>query len=240
MNRDSNSYTFIFSIIMVVVAAGGLAFTATSLKERQEVNIRNEKMQNILSTVGISVSREMAQSHFDKHILEQISLNSRSEDDKSVKAFDINLENEIRKPVEEQHFPLYVAQVEDKKYYIIPLRGQGLWDAIWGYISLEDDLNTVRGVVFDHKGETAGLGGDINQPWFQDRFAKETIFDKDGNFIGVKVTKGNNDPKGEDKTDHEVDAISGATITSNGVSNMIAERLSHYVDYIKKMRSAQK
>ena len=128
---------------------------------------------------------------------------------------------------------MYIAEVEEAKYYIVPLRGAGLWDAIWGYIALEDDMTTIKGAVFDHKGETAGLGAEITQDWFQDRFVGEKIFNQAGELVGINVSKTNNDPNGLDKDDHEVDAISGATITGDGVTDMISERLAHYTAYFK-------
>ena len=117
------------------------------------------------------------------------------------------------------------------------MRGKGLWDAIWGYIALEEDKNTIKGAVFDHKGETAGLGAEITQQWFQSRFLGEKVFDPQGNLVGINVSKTNNDPKDLDKDDHEVDAISGATITGDGVTDMIKERLTHYLPYLKQEKS---
>jgi Na+-transporting NADH:ubiquinone oxidoreductase subunit C len=153
--------------------------------------------------------------------------------DDEVNAFKIQLGTEVKKPVEQQRFPLYVAEVKSETFYIVPLRGSGLWDAIWGYIALESDMRTIKGAVFDHKGETAGLGAEITQQWFQDRFVGEKIFDTGGNLVGINVSKTNNDPKDLDKDDHEVDAISGATITGDGVTDMIRERLQHYLPYFK-------
>ena len=138
----------------------------------------------------------------------------------------------------DQRFPLYRASVDDESYYIVPLRGAGLWDAIWGYIALKEDKNTIKGAVFDHKGETAGLGAEITQQWFQDRFVDEKIFDTDGILVGISVSKTNNDPSDSDKEDHEIDAISGATITGDGVTDMIKERLQHYLPYFQKESSA--
>ena len=129
--------------------------------------------------------------------------------------------------------PLYVTNVDGVKSYVVPLRGAGLWNAIWGYIALKEDKNTIQGAVFDHVGETAGLGAEITQQWFQDRFVGEKIFDTGGNLVGINVSKTNNDPKDLDKDDHEVDAISGATITGDGVTDMIRERLQHYLPYFK-------
>jgi Na+-transporting NADH:ubiquinone oxidoreductase subunit C len=233
MNRDSNAYTFIFATLMVLVVASALAFTASSLKDLQASNVRKEKMQNILATIGVETDREQAETLYNQYITGELSLTSGGDLDQEVNAFEINLNNELKKPVDEQRFPLYEASVEGKKYYIVPLRGAGLWNAIWGYIALEEDKNTIKGAVFDHLGETAGLGAEITQEWFQNRFLGEKVFDKDGNLVGINVSKTNNDPKDLDKDDHEVDAISGATITGDGVTNMILERLNHYLPYLK-------
>ena len=216
MNRDSNAYTFLFAALMVLVVASSLAFTATSLKDKQNENVRKEKMQNILSTIGISTDRDKAEGLYNQYITQELALIADGSADESVNAFKVEMATETKKPLEQQRFPLYIAEVEEAKYYIVPLRGAGLWDAIWGYIALEDDMTTIKGAVFDHKGETAGLGAEITQDWFQNRFVGEKIFNQAGELVGINVSKTNNDPKGLDKDDHEVDAISGATITGTG------------------------
>ena len=234
MNRDSNSYTFGFAAAMVLVVASVLAFTASSLKDLQSENVRKEKMQNILSTIGIETDREGAEKLFNNYVTAQLALRNDGTVDETVDAFsDIKLAIEVKKDAETQRFPLYVASVDEATYYIVPLRGSGLWDAIWGYIALDEDRNTIKGAVFDHKGETAGLGAEITQQWFMDRFVGEKIFDMSGDLVGIRVSKTNNDPNDIDKDDHEVDAISGATITGDGVSDMIIERLQHYLPYLK-------
>ena len=234
MNRDSNGYTFGFAAAMVLVVASVLAFTASTLKDLQAENVRKEKMQNILSTIGIKTDREGAEKLFNEYIVEQLALKNDGTVDTTVDAFsEIDLAIELKKNPQEQRFPLYVANVESAQYYIIPLRGAGLWNAIWGYIALNEDKNSIKGVVFDHQGETAGLGAEITQQWFMDRFLEEKIFDASGALVGITVSKTNNDPNDTDKDDHEVDAISGATITGDGVSDMIIERLQHYLPYLK-------
>ena len=228
---NSNGYTFMFAIILVVVVAAVLAFTATTLQPTQRENVRQEKMQNILATVGIETDRAGAKELFDKYITEQLALNSEGEVDESVDAFEVDLSKELKKEVDVQIFPLYIAEVEGEKYYILPLRGNGLWNAIFGYISLQDDINTVKGATFDHLGETPGLGAEITKEWFREAFAGEKVMDESGNMVGVSVVKGN---PGASKDDNKVDAISGATITGNGVSDMISERLKRYIPYFKK------
>ena len=238
MNRDSNTYTFGFAAAMVVVVASVLAFTASSLKDLQQENVRKEKMQNILATIGIEIDRDGAEVLFNEYITSQLALRNDGTVDESVDPFSgIKLALELKKEPTQQRFPLYLADVEGASYYIIPLRGAGLWDAIWGYIALESDRNTIKGAVFDHKAETAGLGAEITQQWFMDRFVGEKVFDNDGKLVGISVSKTNNDPKDLDKNDHEVDAISGATITGDGVSNMIIERLIHYQPYLEQTQT---
>ena len=233
MNRDSNAYTFLFATLMVLVVASSLAFTASSLKDKQNENVRKEKMQNILSTIGISTDRDKAEGLYNQYIKQELALIKDGSNDETVNAFKIEMATETKKPLEQQRFPLYIAEVEEAKYYIVPLRGVGLWDAIWGYIALEGDMTTIKGAVFDHKGETDGLGAEITQDWFQERFVGEKVFDTKGNLVGINVSKTNNDPKDLDKDDHEVDAISGATITGDGVTDMILERLTHYLPYLQ-------
>ncbi|MFO7719669.1 MAG: Na(+)-translocating NADH-quinone reductase subunit C [Gillisia sp.] len=233
-NTNSNGYTFMFAIIMVVVVGSVLAFTATSLQPLQNENVRQEKMQNILASVGVEVERSESEPIYNQYITETLALNSDGSINEAANAFTVDLGKELKKPVKEQVFPLYLANIEGEKYYIVPLRGQGLWDAIWGYIALKDDVNTIKGAIFDHKAETPGLGAEITQGWFSDRFTDEKIFDENGNLMGVAVVKGSPDPT--DKSDFKVDAISGATITGDGVSDMISERLQHYLPYFKKQQ----
>jgi len=240
MDKNSNIYTFLFVGIMVIGIASILAFTSQTLKPMQKENVKNEKMQNILSTIGINVSREEAEGLYSKYIKEELALKIDGSVNESLNPFsEINLAKEIKKDYKNQHFPLYVAEVESEKFYIIELRGVGLWDAIWGYISLKSDFNTINGVSFDHKGETAGLGAEITKDWFKESFVDEKVFNKNGELVGITVLKGNNDPKNHDKNDHEVDAISGSTITGDGVTNMIIERLNNYLPYLEKLNIAQ-
>src|SRR5690606_10126665 len=225
---NSNSYTFIFAIVMVIVVGSILAFAATSLQPTQYENMRQEKMQNILATVGVETERSEAEGLYRQYITEEIVLDANGEVIEGVEAFDVDLAKEIKRDKEEQNFPLYIADVDGEKYYIIPLRGAGLWNAIFGYIALKDDVNTVKGVVFDHLGETPGLGAEITQVWFRERYTDEKIFDESGNLVGISAPKGS---PSTSKDDNRVDAISGATITVDGVSEMISERLQHYLRY---------
>ena len=235
MNTDSNKHTYLFAAIMVITVAFVLSFTSESLKELKVDNIKKEKMQNILFAAGINVSRDESEELYTQYIIEELSLTNNGDIDNSVSAFNINLALEIKKDINNQRFPLYVANIDDNRYYIIPLRGNGLWNAIWGYMALKEDVNTIKGVSFGHQAETAGLGAEITEDWFTNSFVDEKILNDNGDFVGVYVTKTNNDPDNTDKNDNEVDAISGATITGDGVADMIKERLENYLPYFNNI-----
>ncbi len=237
MDRNSNSYTLIFSSILVIIVALVLAFVSQATKSRFESNQSNEKMQSILASIGIDVERDQAAKLFDNYIKQSLTLNADGSINKSVNAFDVDLHKEIKKEASKQLYPLYIAEKDGKKFYVVPLYGAGLWDAIWGYIALDSDKNTVEGTVFDHKGETPGLGAQITEKWFQAQFHGKTILSdsiagfNETNFISVKTVKGG--AKVDDN--HGVDAISGGTKTSDGVNAMIAERLAHYLIYFQNI-----
>ena len=235
MNTDSNRHTYLFAGVMVITIAFVLSFTSESLKELKADNVKKEKMQNILFAAGINVSRDESEDLYTQYIIEELSLTNNGDIDNSVSAFNINLALEIKKDINNQRFPLYVANIDDNRYYIIPLRGNGLWNAIWGYIALKEDVNTIKGVSFGHQAETAGLGAEITEDWFTNSFVDEKILNDNGDFVGVYVTKTNNDPENTDKNDNEVDAISGATITGDGVADMIKERLENYLPYFNNI-----
>src|SRR5690625_2066252 len=227
---NTNGYTFTFAVIMVVVVGTILAYAATSLQPRQYENMRIDKMQQILATVGIQVETTEAEEVYNQVIVEEIVLDHQGQEREGVAAFDVDLARELKRTPDEQNFPLYIAEVEGEHFYIIPLRGAGLWNAIFGYIALKDDVNTVQGVVFDHLGETPGLGAEITQEWFRERFADEKIFNDTGELVGISVVKGN---PSTSKDDNRVDAISGATITTDGVTDMLYERLNRYLPYFE-------
>ncbi len=236
MDKNSNKYTFFFAIAMVIVVAAALSFAATSLQPMQAENVRKEKMQSILSTIGISVERDQAEELYNQYITDQLALNNKGEVMEDVNAFTVNLARELKKPVEEQAFPIYIANYENENYYIVPLRGKGLWDAIWGYVALKEDINTIKGVIFDHKGETAGLGAEITTDWFKERFVNEEVFNDQGELVGVIVEKGYSS---ENKDDNKVSYISGATITGNGVTDMMQERLKRYLPYFENKKKSK-
>jgi Na+-transporting NADH:ubiquinone oxidoreductase subunit C len=229
MKGFSNSYTFTFSTIMVVVVAVLLALAAGQLKPFQDKNIELEKKRNILTSLNIPADAKNAEVLYDKYIRETFVLNSKGERVSDVNAFDIDMKVEQSKPKEKRLLPVYVGVLEDSaKTYVLPLRGKGLWGPIWGYLSFKDDFNTVYGAMFDHQGETPGLGAEIREDWFQKEFSGKKIFDENNHFTSIRVIKGG----AKKDNPHEVDAISGGTITSKGLEAMVDTCVSAYKPFL--------
>jgi Na+-transporting NADH:ubiquinone oxidoreductase subunit C len=245
MKSFSNTYIFVFSVIMVTIVAVLLSFVSMKLKPRQEMNIRIERKKDVLRSVGkatrvdeVSDRNVYINEEYNKYITESFVVDYNGEAVPGADAFQIMLElnMEIRKPREERNYPVFVCSENGgAKKYIVPVRGKGLWGPIWGYVAFDADLNTIYGAVFDHKGETPGLGAEISTKWFQAPFSGKTIFDKDGKFASILVVKGG----AEANNPHEVDAISGGTITSKGVQTMLFDCMQGYVAYFKKLSSAE-
>lgn len=227
MNRQGNTYTFVYSIILVVVVAALLAIIALGLQPAQNENIKNEKRQNILRSVNIPSTATESEALFNKYITEQFVVNSKGERIEG-NAFNIDVAKEAKKACEQRQLPVFVAQTESGRKYILPLYGKGLWGPIWGYISFDSDKNTVYGTVFDHKSETPGLGAEITTPHFRTQFEGKVIFDHN-QLVSILVKKG-----GNATGSHEVDAISGGTITSRGVESMIKSYLTCYESFLKQ------
>lgn len=237
INKDSNSYTFIFALIMCVVVGSILAVTAMSLKPLQDENIRKEKMQNILAAIEVKTDLNGAPALYKEHVKDEecVVLDQNGKVIEGVKAFDVDIQKQYRefkakvRKAEDLQYPLYVCEKDGKTLYVIPMVGTGLWGPIWGYLSLQDDYNTVYGASFDHKTETPGLGAEIKTEAFCNHFKGEQILDGSGNYVSISVVKGG--APADDK--HGVDAISGGTITSKGVEEMLKRTLKVYSDYFK-------
>jgi len=244
-NTDKNSYTVLFATGMVLIVGTILAFLATSLKEKIAENKRIEKQQNILYAMGVNdndetsvefVSKDVVAAEFSKYITKQlVIIGTEAVEDNNAYLIDLKKETALAKnPTYKRRLPLFIGSKDNTEFYVIPVRGKGLWDAIWGYIAVDSDL-VVQGVYFDHKGETPGLGSNIKERFFMDDFKGEHIVDGDS-FKGITAAKGNADPKNMNKTDFEVDAIAGATITGDGLSAMLKKDLRMYLPYLKTLK----
>jgi Na+-transporting NADH:ubiquinone oxidoreductase subunit C len=229
INKESNAYTFIFSIAMVVVVGAVLSSLSLGLKPMQDENKATKKKMDILSAVGIESSRENASEKYDKHIIETYVISSGGEVLNDKVAFDVDIQKQIRDKTiapEDRLFPIFIADLEGVKKYVLPVVGKGLWGPIWGYVAIGEDMETIVGASFDHKTETPGLGAEINQDDFQDRY-KGAKIEINGRFAPVAVVKdgtGASDPQ-------KVDGITGGTITSKGVEEMMNRTLRVYQSY---------
>ncbi len=242
---DSNLYTLLFAIGMVVIVGTLLAYFASALKPTITENKRIEKQQNILYAMGVNendetnanfISKDKVASVFSKFITKQLVIQGTTvTEDANAYLIDVKKEQASAKEGNERRLPLFIGEKDGKTFYIAPIRGKGLWDAVWAYVAMDANM-VIQGAYFDHKGETAGLGANIKLRFFMDDFIGEHLL-ADGNFIGITISKSNNDPKNIDKTDNEVDAIAGATITGDGVSAMIKSELRKYVAYFNTLKT---
>jgi len=246
INTDKNTYTVIFAMIMVVVVGSVLAFLASGLSDKIKENERFEKQQNILYAMGVNentpdsgvnfIPTDVVETKFSEKITEQyVLVNGKVQED--AKAFSLDVKKQIIafKSGDEARLPIFVGEKDGEAIYVLPMYGKGLWDAIWGYISVDKNM-IVQGVYFDHKAETPGLGANIKLRYFMDDFIGESLLDGNS-YSGVSVSKTNNDPLNKDKEDNEVDALAGATITGNGVAAMIKETLKAYKPYLETIRN---
>jgi Na+-transporting NADH:ubiquinone oxidoreductase subunit C len=232
MKEFSNRYIFIFSAVMVVAVATLLSLAATLLQPRQQKNLEIEKKKSMLESIGIPSTHETTESLYDKYINESFVLNSKGEVVPGVEAFNVVLNIEQKKPLEQQYLPVFNAVPDNgEKVIIIPVEGKGLWGPVYGYVSLKADMNTIFGVTFDHKGETPGLGAEINTTEFESMFIGKKLFEQ-GKFVSIGVLKGGAKPDDV----HGVDAISGGTITSKGLEKMLQDCIVKYNDYLLKTK----
>ena len=238
MDKNSTNYTFLFvfvlTLVVAVVLTGFRQMTEETAKKNEDIFNKRAILLAVQDHLpgGKKVSDlkdDEVLAIFDN--MEKYVVDSKGNKIEGVDPTSIDLEKEAKKPVDQQQLPFYVFDNEGKKFYILSIRGKGLWDDIWGSISLEEDLNTVAGAAFDHKGETPGLGAEIkDNPDFSKQFNGRKILEN-GEYVSIKVTKGKS---GESV--HYVDGISGATITGNGVSDMLYEGMKFYQPYLKTLK----
>lgn len=236
MNTQSNTYTFLYASIMVVLVAAVLSFAALQLKPRQTRNTEIEKKQDILKAVNVASTPENAEELYSQYIEKALIVNSEGvviSDDKN-ETFGVNLKIEnSKKDVVERKLPVFVFNKEGiGEKMIIPVLGKGMWGPIWGFVSLEPDGKTIYGATFGNKGETPGLGAEISKSEFQKPFTGKQIFDEAGKFTSLSLVKGG----GAAGHPHEFDAVSGGTVTSKGLEAMLQDNLSCYEKFLKSSK----
>jgi Na+-transporting NADH:ubiquinone oxidoreductase subunit C len=246
INTDKNVYTILFAAVMVAVVGAILAYLASGLKPLIKENERFEKQQNILYAMGVNenqgegsvdfVPKDQVEQVFTEYIREQLVIDG-DQITQNDQAYLIDMKKQLAamKNGQNPKLPVFIGEKDGEDFYILPMYGKGLWDAIWGFIALDREM-VIQGVYFDHKGETPGLGSNIKERFFMDDFKGESIMDN-GRMVGVRVIKGNNDPTNNNKDDNAVDALAGATITGNCVTAMISESLNLYKDYLESIRN---
>jgi len=239
----------LFSLALTVILGGLLSLASEGLRPAQKKAEEFAKKRQILSAVQdikqlidiVSVYNSQISSFIVNANGESVEVNDKS--GSPLKAEDIDIEKEFKKPAEDRLYPVYKYHLEGNpdqiEAYILALYGKGLWNDIWGYIALETDMNTVAGIVFDHKGETAGLGARITEKGILERYKGKKIFDVSGDIAAVSMLKGeNNKPALLD--DHNINGMSGATITAKGVNYMLIDYLNCYLPLIEKLKSEDK
>lgn len=223
-NVNSNAYIIVYSVVMVVIVAVLLAVASLSLQERQKENILNEKKQQIVKALG----EDPATASYTDVVAEAVMLDKNGNKIEGKTDSDIfTALGDLTASFEAGEYPIFKAA---NGSVVIPVYGAGLWGPIWGYIALEADMNTVKGIVMDHSGETPGLGAEITTSKVQGAFVGKTIFEGD-ELVSVSMRKGGA------TNNHEVDAISGGTKTCDGVNAMIKSGLEGYLPYINANKS---
>jgi len=235
--RETTPYTLGFVLVMCLIVAGGLAFLKQLWGDQQKANELNFTKEQILTSVIDDMEGIDVETIFSERVTGKvINAQGEIESEEVTDALDIELYKESKKSTDKRRLPFYTYTNEDgEERYIMPTVGKGLWDQIMSYVALESDKNTIAGITFDHVAETPGLGAKIkDDPTFYEDFVGEQILDAEGVLVGVLVRKGNNDPNNADKSDHTIDAISGATITGDGVEDMLQKELKNYLPYLNK------
>ena len=235
MNTNKNSYIIIYSAVLVIVVAFLLAYIFQALKPMQDVNVALDKKKQILAALNIRELGDVESAEKYKEVVKAdmiVDANAQvveaGEQGGENAAFKLNSAD-----YKAGKLAVYDCEVDGKKKYVIPVYGMGLWGPIWGYIALDDDKNTVFGAYFNHDSETAGLGAEIkdSKAW-QDQFIGKKIFSADGQKIAIAVKK-KSDVKNPAS---ECDAVTGATLTSDGVSLMLQDCFAKYVNFLKRIR----
>ena len=229
-----NSYVFFFAAVVTISCSILLAAAANLLKDRQQENIALDIQKNILASAGLGSSemeRQEILKLYNEYIRSMVVDRSGKEiTDKKVEQLDPKTDVDL--------LPLYYAEENGKILaYIVPISGKGLWSTIYGYLALEKDLNTVKGITFYQHGETPGLGGEIEKEWFSDNFKGKKIISTDGKLASITVLKGKVQGRIPDnQVDHYVDGISGSTLTGNGLTQFLKEDLKTYEPYFNFIR----
>ncbi len=232
INKENNVYTVIYAAVLVVVVGFALALVYQALRPAQLENIANDTKKQILAAALIyPTADENIGTLYDSHIKESYCVDSKGDKVDGVSAFDVDMATEVKKPADQRVLPVFVCDTGKGIKYIVPVAGAGLWGPIWGYIAMDSDGKTIYGAYFGHQGETPGLGAEIERPAFSSQFEGKSIFGSNGDFESVLVVKKGQEPAGR----AYVNAVSGGTITSQGVQKMLFSSLEPYTAFFKNL-----
>ena len=233
LNTNSNTYIIIYSAILVVIVAFLLAFIYSALKPQQDINVALDKKKQILAALNFrNLDNDEATARYNNVVVADMTVDADAHGvDNGEKGGEKDRFKLNSADYKEGRLAVYDCMVDGQRKYVIPVYGMGLWGAIWGYVALDADKNTIYGAYFNHDSETAGLGAEIkdSKTW-QDQFKGKKIFAADGEAIAIAVKK-KSDVKNPDS---ECDAVTGATLTSDGVSLMLQDCFGKYVSFLKK------
>lgn len=224
MKTNSNSYTIIYAAVMVVIVAFMLAFVSSSLRDRQNRNVEFDTKKQILSALNVR-NVEDVENTYKKYVKQDMLMQADGTLTENQDGFSTAFEKEVKT---NKRFHVFVAEKDGDTKYVFPVYGTGLWGAIWGYVALNSDKNTVYGVYFSHASETPGLGAEIATEHFQTLFSGKKAVDNGQIVLGV-VKNGK-----VENPECQVDGISGGTITSDGVNLMLKNCLSNYKNFLTK------
>jgi Na+-transporting NADH:ubiquinone oxidoreductase subunit C len=234
MNKNSNTYQILYAAVMVLLVGSLLALIYMALKPKQNENIANDTRKQILSALHIAAPDDsQVKETYEKYIIQDLLVDPEGNivDSAQNVAFDVDMKKNVK--LAERKLPVMKCKMDDGSMkYVLPVYGAGLWGPIWGYVAVNDDGNTIYGANFSHEGETPGLGARIADQDFQDKFVDKHLF-KEGEYKGVVVLK-----RGQKSTTgaEQIDALTGATITSRGVSDMLADCLAPYEAFLKRLQ----
>lgn len=233
IDKQSNLYIVLYITVLVIIVGTALAFTSTALRPRQQENIEADKMKQILASLHITPQKDSIRAEFGRIITEQFAVDSRGSRIGGADAFAIDIAAQVKLPQNERQLPVYKAQLPGGTVkWVLPAYGAGLWGPIWGYVALDNDGSTIYGAYFSHQGETPGLGAEIAKPAFTGQFDGKRLF-KNGVFRPVEVIKKGLKPTGDGDY---VDGVSGGTITSKGVGEMLDNCLAPYEAFLETLQ----
>ncbi len=240
----SNAYTLGFAAAVCVSCSLVISSAAILLRDRQQKNVEIDMQKNILRCVGLELEGAEGEEigRLYRENIEELVIDRAGRVVEGRKPSDLKPEDYLDPMKDPVEFPLFVRKKDGKKLaYALPIAGKGLWSTLYGYLALEPDAKTIKGITFYKHGETPGLGAEVEKAWFQNNWKGKKILGPKGRLVSVRVVKG----KAKDACPgaaaaHCVDGISGATMTSNGVTKLVASALKRYDPFLSSLRRPKK